>query len=232
MDFILSLYRNPIFGILVIVLLVFIIAISHYVWVLYSKNKQSDKIKKFIEQFSHENKDFINLTDEQKLFLANSFFKTQNYQKALDIYLSVNVEDSDIFYNIAYSKYKLGLFGDSIKFLEFALKSRPRNKKSLKFLKYIYFKQFNFEKCLEILECLSVLEDNQKEEEFLKRYAKEPYIAHTKSSLLTFSVPNEYKSSIFYTCKACSHVEINDFFYCSNCFEYKTSKIELRISDV
>lgn len=67
----------------------------------------------------------------EKLFAeANTFYKVENYQRALDVYLAVEeqgYESSDLYFNLGNTYYKLNKVAPSIYYYEKALKVNPAN---------------------------------------------------------------------------------------------------------
>lgn len=180
MDFFFVEYRDPLFGLIVLTALIFIIASSHYIWHIVASKEQKNKLRRFVKKFEinsthQEILKNANLSLENLNFLAEVFTKSGEFEKAVGIYLislqkaSEANEKEYVFFSLAKLYLKAGFLERSTEALLNALKIRSKNKDSLKLLKIVYLKLQQYDKVLEVLECLFELGENIYQE---KRYIK------------------------------------------------------------
>lgn len=180
MDFFFVEYRDPIVGLIFLSVLIFLIALIHYIWKLFVSKDAEQKLGQFIKKFELESahKDLLRneaLNFSNLTFLAEIFTKSGEFEKATQIYLIAlektrsKDEQEQVFLALALVYFKAGFLERSREVLLNALKIRPRNKTALKFLKIIYLKLKLFKENLELLECLFELGDEvELEREFIK----------------------------------------------------------------
>lgn len=180
MDFFFVEYRDPITGLIVLVALVFIVALSHYVWRIFANKDERQKLEEFVKKFEiasvHE--ELLrgsNFNLSSLLFLALVFTKSGEFEKAAQIYLIAlektkdKNEQEEIFLELSKLYFKAGFLEKSKNVLLQALQIRPRNKEALKLLKTIYIKLKLYDDALQALLCLFELgEDTKEEENFIK----------------------------------------------------------------
>jgi len=179
MDFFFISYRDPLSGILLLVLLVFIIAVMNFFWRLIKNNREEKGVSNFISKFkltsesSLPNLELLSFNDLK--FLASVFTKSGEFEKAIRIYLFLlekirgKISQEKIFESLAKIYLKAGFLQKSEESLINCLKIRPRNENALSLLKIVYLKLKNYQKALEALEALSELKENlELEEKYLK----------------------------------------------------------------
>lgn len=165
MDFFFVEYRDPIFSIVILVSLVFMVALGHYVWKLFSTNKQDKNIQSFVQKFeiSNEHKELLRqstLSLSNLHFLVSVFTKSGEFERAIQICLIALEKSKDknehelIFYDLAQLYFKAGFLAKSKEVLLSSLKIRPRNEKALKLLKIVYLRLKDYDGVLEVLDCL------------------------------------------------------------------------------
>lgn len=180
MDFFFVEYRDPLVGLIVLTILIFVVAVSNYIWKIFASKDEEQKLEKFIKKFEIDNihKDLLRnegLSFGNLSFLAEIFTKSGEFEKATQIYLIAlekikdKKEQEFIFLSLAKVYFKAGFLERAKEVLLQALKLRPRNIQALKFLKIIYLKLRAYEENLDLLECLFELEEDvKKEREFIK----------------------------------------------------------------
>jgi len=190
-------YHDPLFSVIILFLIVFIISLVSYWWAIYKSKEEKNRIKKFVKKFE-SNKDILeykfvvkneNLSLESIILIALLHEKKGDYQKAIDIYLLLlervkNKEEKEqIFTMLGKLYFKAGfLHRSETTFLE-SLKSSPRNKEALKYLVVIYEKLKKYEKIPEILNALEELNvDVKKQREYIEAL---DIISSAKSDYLT-----------------------------------------------
>ncbi|TQR60536.1 tetratricopeptide repeat protein [Campylobacter troglodytis] len=165
MDFFFVEYRDPIFSIVILVSLVFMVALGHYVWKMFSINKQDKNIQSFVQKFeiSNEHKELLRqsaLSLSNLHFLVSVFTKGGEFERAIQICLIALEKSKDknehelIFYDLAQLYFKAGFLAKSKEVLLNSLKIRPRNEKALKLLKIVYLRLKDYDGVLEVLDCL------------------------------------------------------------------------------
>lgn len=179
MDFFFVEYRDPMFGLLVLVALVLVVAVLHYAWRTLSSKSQKKGLEGFIKKFdiADEHKDLLrasSLSLENLHFLAGIFTKSGEFEKAIQIYLIAleKIKDKDeqeaIFYDLAEVYFRAGFLQRSVEVLLNALNLRPRNEKALKLLKIVYLRLKRYDEVLQSLDALFELGcEVSKEREFI-----------------------------------------------------------------
>lgn len=179
MDFFFVEYRDPMFGLVVLVALVLVVAVLHYAWRTLSSKSQKKGIEGFIKKFdiADEHKDLLrasSLSLENLHFLAGIFTKSGEFEKAIQIYLIAlekikdKGEQEAIFYDLAEVYFRAGFLQRSVEVLLNALNLRPRNEKALKLLKIVYLRLKRYDEVLQSLDALFELGcEVSKEREFI-----------------------------------------------------------------
>lgn len=153
------------FGLLVLVGLILVVAVGHYLWRSIASKSQERGLHGFIQKFdiADEHKDLLRasaLSLENLHFLAAIFTKSGEFEKAIQIYLIAleKTRDKDeqeaIFVDLAELYFKAGFLQKSAEVLLNALNLRPRNEKALKLLKIVYLRLKKYD---EVLQCLDAL---------------------------------------------------------------------------
>ncbi len=176
-------YHDPLFSVIILFLIVFIISLVSYWWAIYKSKEERNQIKKFVKKFE-SSKDLLeykfvvkneNLSLESVILIALLHEKKGDYQKAIDIYLLLlervknREEKEQIFTMLGKLYFKAGfLHRSETTFLE-SLKNSPRNREALKYLVVIYEKLKKYKKILEILNALEELNvDIKKQREYIE----------------------------------------------------------------
>lgn len=195
MDFFFIQYRDPMFGLVVLVALVLVVAVGHYVWRIFAIKNQEKGLEGFIKKFeiADEHKDLLrasSLSLENLHFLASVFTKSGEFEKAIQIYLIAleKIKDKNeqevIFYDLAEVYFRAGFLQRSVEVLLNALNLRPRNEKALKLLKIVYLRLKKYNEVLQTLDALFELGlDVSKERAFIEILQNATNLkSYTKSS--------------------------------------------------
>lgn len=195
MDFFFIQYRDPMFGLVVLVALVLVVAVGHYVWRIFAIKNQEKGLEGFIKKFeiADEHKDLLrasSLSLENLHFLASVFTKSGEFEKAIQIYLIAleKIKDKNeqevIFYDLAEVYFRAGFLQRSVEVLLNALNLRPRNEKALKLLKIVYLRLKKYNEVLQTLDALFELGlDVSKERAFIEILQNAANLkSYTKSS--------------------------------------------------
>ena len=180
MEQILPSYRDPLFSILLIITLILLTALITHIWGLYARNIRDENLKVFLDKFNSSNS-----IDENWIFNSNMIKPLQilaqvhrergEYNRSIDIYLYL-IKNSDTkiakigFLHSLGEVYLYAGFLERAKniFLEI-LKDSPRSPDTLYNLLIVYEMLHLYDKALEIITPLRVLNQNMdRVEEFLK----------------------------------------------------------------
>ena len=173
MEQILPAYNDPLFSILLIIVLALIISVVTYAWGLYTRQKEEGNLLKFLEKF--DTSECTLDTDEMPFemhmlkpltLLAKAFENSGEYHKAISIYLYIIKHISDELIKTELME-RLGSTYLHAGFLERArsiyreiLRKHPRNIKVLYELGVVYEMMHHYEKAREIIEPLNTLEED------------------------------------------------------------------------
>ncbi len=170
MDALLIDYRDPLFAVLLIAGMVFVIALVSYWWGVYVKSRKSRRLQRFLRRFethgvkkSLESMPYSPTITQPLVLLAKAYEKSGEYNNAIEIglYLLRHCEDESITYEL------MELVGTTYMhagFLERArttflqiLKSNPRNKRVLNDLMVVYERLQDFKRAKEVIEPLEAM---------------------------------------------------------------------------
>ena len=171
MDALLIDYRDPLFAVLLIAGMVFVVAFVSYWWGVYVKSRKSRRLQRFLKRFethgvrrSLETMPFTPEMTQPLVLLARAYEKSGEYNNAIEIglYLLEHVQDETTVYEL------MELVGTTYMhagFLERAhttflqiLKSNPRNKKVLNDLMVVYERLQRWDRAAEVVESLEAME--------------------------------------------------------------------------
>lgn len=165
MDFLFTGYRDPIFGLIILITAVLLIIVLSYFWgILLSKNKQKI-IDKFLQKFERESDDtsaifnaLSTLKSHDLIKVGDALAKNGDWDNAVLMYLQALKKEANLRENLL---KKLGLAYIKTGFFERAkdaymqlLATSPRDEQALKDLIFIQEKLRDFKACFE---CCDVL---------------------------------------------------------------------------
>ncbi len=170
MDALLINYRDPLFAVLLIAGMVFVIAFVSYWWGVYVKSSKSRRLQRFLHRFethgvkkSLESMPYSPAITQPLVLLAKAYEKSGEYNSAIEIglYLLKHCKDEALTYEL------MELVGTTYMhagFLERArtiflqiLKSNPRNRKVLNDLMVVYERLQDFKRAKEVIEPLETM---------------------------------------------------------------------------
>ena len=162
-------YRDPIFGLIILIAVAFIVAFSSYVWAIFSKKDEETKLKNFISKFEDSNSlsqkhidllKSINLDIDTFSALGLVFTKTGDFSRAINIYLialeqaKTKAQKNFILLNLAKAYFEAGFLKKAENVFLQILKFNPRNEEALRLLSVIYEKLKMYDEELDTLDAL------------------------------------------------------------------------------
>ncbi len=164
-------YRDPLFGIIILCAIVFVISFSNYWWGIFKNKEEKQSIEKFVKKFeivTDENEYKKLLEDfaiplESLALLAHAYSKSGDYEKAINIYLVAlkRVKGKDekqyLLSTLGKTYFKAGFLRRSAEVFLESLRLHPRNAESLKYLTVAYEQLQEYEKAQEVLDSLEEL---------------------------------------------------------------------------
>ncbi|WP_249317610.1 hypothetical protein [Campylobacter mucosalis] len=165
-------HRDPIFGLVVLFAIIFMIAVLSYVWGIFKGKDEKRQIEKFIKKFENlnalsiEHKNLLqNLDiDAQSLnLLGLTFSKNGDFEKAISIYIIAlekvknKAEKELILTELGQVYFKAGFLQNSMDVFLKSVEISPRNAIALRFLTMIDEKLKRYDDALETLTALNEL---------------------------------------------------------------------------
>lgn len=162
-------YRDPIFGLIVLIGVFFLIAFFSYIWGILGTKDDKKKIQNFIKKFestpglNDEHKKLlfdIDLDAHSFAVLAQTFAKSGSFEKAIVIYLvaieknSKKQEKIELLVELGKVYFKAGFLQRAEDVFLDTLKLKPRNQEALTYLMLIYESFKKFDKAMEVLDAL------------------------------------------------------------------------------
>ncbi|WP_187647523.1 tetratricopeptide repeat protein [Nitrosophilus labii] len=173
-------YRDPLFGILVFLILVFIVSFFSYWWAWYKRKEQDDEIARFFAKFEESaDEEILNIEKEKDtkkafLLLASAFERSGDFEKAIAIYVNLSKseekpkERQELLKKLGFIYFKAGFLEKSREIFLESLKFYPRDKEALRFLMVIYERLQQYDKAKEVLESLEELGEGKEEKNYFK----------------------------------------------------------------
>ena len=170
MDNILPAYEDPLFSILIIVVLVLIVAIASYIMGNFKEDRKRKSLEQFLNRFNTkecaleiEEMPFENTLVKPLSLLAFAFKNQGEYQKAinLNLYLIEHIpnflDKEHILEELGQTYLKAGFLKRSESIFLEILHKHARNKKALYHLGIVYELLHEYDKALETIEPLKIL---------------------------------------------------------------------------
>jgi len=162
--------KDPLFGIIIFFVLVFVITFFSY-WLSKHKKKEDYKhLDRFLQQFKtlpsqNELKVLIikgELSEKSWFLLANAYAKSRNYEKSIEIYSELlKVGDKanyrDTMFLLGKTYFKAGFLERSRQVFLEILKNNPRTPQALSYLLLVYERVRDYKAAMEVLEPLEEL---------------------------------------------------------------------------
>jgi len=168
-------YRDPLFGIIVLFTLIFVISFLTYSFSMYKEKKARREYRKLFKRFELgklKEEDYVhlyqtyNLPFDSVILLASTFIHKGNFTKAISVYLTLlehvndRVKKEELLELLGSTYFKAGLLQRSKDIFLKVLKFSPRNKHALTYLLICYEKLKEFDKAYEVTESLEELRVN------------------------------------------------------------------------
>lgn len=164
-------FRDPLFGIIIFFVLVFIITISSYWWTKYTNKEKTKSLDKFLKDLkqlpsTQEMQSLVsegNLSAKSWILLANLYSKNGDFEKSIDIYnellkVSDDTNTKEIMFLLGRTYFKAGFLERAKQIFLNILKHNPRTPEALKYLLLVYEYIRDFDSAFEVLEPLDELE--------------------------------------------------------------------------
>ncbi len=177
MDNIILEYRDPLFGVILLVALVFIISFITYSFNIYKEKEARKDYRELSVRFELgklKEEDYVNLYKtynlpfDSILLLASSYLIKGDYNKAISVYLALlevvndRVKKEELLELLGTTYFKGGFLQRSKEVFLRILKFSPRNKNVLTLLLLVYEKMKDFKKAQETTDCLEELDEDMK----------------------------------------------------------------------
>ncbi len=185
MENILPAYNDPLFSILLIIVLGLMIALATYGWGIYKQQKEAGNLLKFLDKFESSEcaLDTENMPYEEHLLkpltlLAKAFEHAGEYHKAIPIYLYLikNVPDDmtrhELMQRLGDTYLHAGFLERAKNIYTDILRKHPRNIPALYALGVVYEMMHEYEKAKEVIEPLELLDEDT--------YALKKYLAYSQ----------------------------------------------------
>ncbi|QOR62100.1 tetratricopeptide repeat protein [Sulfurovum sp. ST-21] len=182
MEHILPTYNDPLFSILLIIVISLIIAVATYAWGVYKQQKEAGNLLKFLDKFDSAEcaLDTASMPFEEHMFkpltlLAKAFENSGEYHKAISIYLYLiknipnELAKTELMERLGTTYLHAGFLERARTIYVEILRKKPRNKKVLYELGVVYEIMQQYDKAKEVIEPLEVLgEDTHTLQKFLE----------------------------------------------------------------
>ncbi|RAX57619.1 hypothetical protein CCZ01_05625 [Helicobacter monodelphidis] len=177
-------FRDPLFGVAILIAIIAFIVLATYFWNLHTRKKQEDSLKDFSRLFESVSVDEIARETLLKLgeslpalrFLAETYFRIGDYERSIKLYMAIlecDLESSsrlNFLYSLGEVYYYAGFLERSKKILLEVLKNNPRNPEALSLLMRSYEALGLYDEALDALSCLQELGLPEKSERLNRGY--------------------------------------------------------------
>ena len=164
-------YRDPLFGIIILCAIVFVISFANYWWGVFKNKDEKQSIERFVKKFEivTDESEYKKLLEDASIpleslaLLAHAYGKSGDYEKAINIYLVAlkRVKGRDekqyLLSTLGKTYFKAGFLRRSAEVFLESLRLHPRNEESLKYLTVAYEQLQEFAKAQEVLDSLEEL---------------------------------------------------------------------------
>jgi len=168
-------FRDPLFGVIVLFALVFVITFISYWWGKYKSQEDLKSLDRFLQQFNssdsqNELKVLISkgeLSEKSWVLLAELYAKNGDYEKSLEIYselvkINKNKNYIDTMFLLGQTYFKAGFLQRAKEIFLEILKKKPRTPQALNGLLLVYEYTKEYSLAIEVLDSLSELDEDIK----------------------------------------------------------------------
>ena len=233
-------YRDPLFGIILIVALIFVISFFTYYYSIYKERNARKDYRKLSLRFELgklKEEDYVhlyktyNLPFDSILLLASSFLHKGDYNKAISVYLTLlehvndRVKKEELLELLGTTYFKGGFLQRSKEIFLRILKFSSRNKNALLYLLLINEKLKDFKKAKEITFSLEELDkDMTRDKIYLDSLIilNDSILSYEKRTELLYEIFKENK--IIERIFACFLIQFNKTFFWEHVREFDCSK--------
>lgn len=160
--------RDPIFGIIIFIGIILLVAILSFLWGMFAKKDEKNRIENFINKFNEfhgiepKYAEILESLNDIEIYgiLAEIFVKSGDFEKAINVYTIAleKVKDKkmkeEILTKLGVIYFKAGFLQRANETLLGALELSPRNKKALQILSVIYERLRMYKPQIEVLDAL------------------------------------------------------------------------------
>ncbi len=179
-------FRDPLFGVIVFFVLIFVIAFFSYWWGRFKAKEDHRHLDRFLRQFhtlpsKNELADLIGsgtMSEKSWLLLANSYTKNGDFEKSIEIYQLLierqqdPSERRDTLFLLGQTYFRAGFLERSKEIFLQILRHHPRTPQALHYLLLVYERLNDYRSALDVLEPLDELgSDARKERHYLELLA-------------------------------------------------------------
>ncbi len=160
-------YKDPLFGIIIFVSLIFIVTLATFLWNLYTQRYSNEHIKSFVNNFkTTEKPQTVEILLEHKelpidalFLLAQTYFKSSQYEICIEICIDMlkrpkSTIQSQILFLLAQSYYKAGFYKRSEAAIIELLRYNTQEPEALAYLIVIYERLHRFKDAIDALYAL------------------------------------------------------------------------------
>lgn len=161
-------YRDPMFGIIILFAIVFMLSFANYWWGVFKHKEEKQSIEKFVKKFEivTDESEYKKLLEdfsiplESLALLAHAYSKSGDFEKAINIYLVAlkrvkgREEKQYLLSTLGKTYFKAGFLRRSAEIFLESLRLHPRNEESLKYLTVAYEQLQEYAKAAEVLDSL------------------------------------------------------------------------------
>ncbi|MCF6173766.1 MAG: tetratricopeptide repeat protein [Campylobacteraceae bacterium] len=171
-------YRDPMFGIIILFAVIFVISFANYWWGVFKSKEEKDNIEKFVKKFEilNDEKEYKKLLQDSLIpieslaLLADAYAKSGDYEKSINIYLvslkrvKGKEKKKYILSSLGKTYFMAGFLSRSGEIFLESLRLHPRNEESLKYLTVVYERLKEYKKAIDVLDALEELGAKTKEQ--------------------------------------------------------------------
>jgi tetratricopeptide (TPR) repeat protein len=162
-------YRDPLFGIIILLLLIFVISFLTYTFGVYKEKLARKEYRKLLKRFELgklKEEDYVhlyktyNLPFDSILLLASTFLHKGDYTRAITVYLALlehvkdRVKKEELLELLGSTYFKGGFLQRSREIFLKILKFSPRNREALKYLLLINERLKEYTKAIDVINSL------------------------------------------------------------------------------